>query len=126
MIANQPLSRLRALALTVALFAITSAVLQPLANAALLRIGSPEAAMRMWSAFCQPSAEDESGSANAKVHECCFGLAHAPVLALSSVAFLPVDRVDTTVSVVATNDRPTTGAIRDGPQQPRAPPLPID
>lgn len=126
MIARQPLSRLRALALTVALFAITLAVLQPLANAALLRIGGPEAAMRLWSVFCSPGAQDDSTPANAKVHECCFGLAHAPVLALPSVAFLAVDPVETTASVVATHDRPTTGAIRDGPHQPRAPPFPFD
>jgi len=122
MIAQQPLARLRAFALAVALFAITSAVLQPLANAVLLRIGGPEAAMRLWSAFCQPNADDQSGPAKAEMHECCFGLAHAPALALPSMGFLAVDRIEKTGAVVATNDRRTTGAIRDGPHQPRAPP----
>ena len=91
----------RAAAWAAALFAITLNFLQPLAHAALMRGGAPA----NWSAMCLPSAQqgDEQHPAKAGTpHECCLGLAHATTLA---EALTPV-------------------GIRDGPSQPRAPPLP--
>ena len=130
MIAKQPVSRLRSLALTVALFAVTLAVFQPLAHAVMLRMGGLEAATALWGSLCQPRADkDEGGSqgpANAKVHDCCFGLAHVPALALPSGASIAVESVEAPQRVQTAHHHPSTGAIRDGPNQPRAPPLPND
>ena len=130
MIAKQPMSRLRSLALTVALFAVTLAVFQPLAHAVMLRTGGLEAATAMWGSLCQPSAEnsetDSQAPANAKVHDCCFGLAHAPAQVLPSGASIAVEAAEAPQRVHAAHHHPSTGAIRDGPNQPRAPPLPND
>ena len=129
MSAQQPSSQLRALALMAALFALTSAMLQPLAHSVMLRAGGPEAAAGLWGAICQPNADDGSNSSipsAAKVHDCCFGLAHSPVLLGPSVASIFVDPVPASDAVPDHHHHPTTGAIRDGPQQPRAPPLPKD
>jgi len=130
MIANQPVSRLRSLALTVALFAVTLAVFQPLAHALMLRTGGLEAATALWGALCQTSGEkgdsDSQGPANAKVHDCCFGLAHAPAQALPPGTSIAVDSVEAPQRVHTAHHHPSTGAIRDGPNQPRAPPLPND
>lgn len=127
MIAPQPLSRLRAIALSVALFAVTLAVLQPLAHAVMLRMGGMEAAAAMWGALCEPNAmTGETGDqkpGKAKVHECCFGLAHAPVLDTPSDVSISVELSEAAVGVPADHHHPSTGAIRDGPHQPRAPPL---
>lgn len=126
MIATKPISRLRSMALTAALFAITLAILQPLSHAVMLRMGGPEAAAALWGAICQPTADGEaegSGSSPAKVHDCCFGLAHTPVLLGPAVAGIFVDQVPASDRVPSRHHHPTTGAIRDGPQQPRAPPL---
>jgi hypothetical protein len=121
---------MRAIALPVALFAITLAVLQPLAHALMLRTGSMEAAAAMWGAFCQPNAEQgeagKQGPAKGKVHECCIGLAHAPVLSLPSDASIAVELSLTAAALPADRHDPSKGAIRDGPHQPRAPPLPRD
>jgi hypothetical protein len=127
--AQQPPSQLRSLALMVALFALTLAILQPLAHSVMLRAGGPEAAAGLWGAICQSSADgesDRSGSSAAKIHDCCLGLAHSPVLLGPSVAALFVDPVPTSDAVPAHHRHPTPGAMRDGPQQPRAPPLPND
>lgn len=128
MIVRQPLSRLRSLALTVALFAVTLAVFQPLAHAVMLRTGSFEAASALWGSLCQPrgdkSEAEHRGSANAGVHDCCFGLAHAPAQLLPSGTSIAVDPVEVPQRVHAAHHHPSTGAIRDGPNQPRAPPLP--
>ena len=59
-----------------------------------------------------------------KMHECCLGLAHAPTLAVpSSSSFVAaslfavfVDRPPVAVDALA------PVGIRDGPNQPRAPP----
>jgi hypothetical protein len=130
MIATKPISRLRSMALTAALFAITLAILQPLSHAVMLRMGGPEAAAALWGAICQPTAggeaDQESGPSNAKVHDCCFGLAHTPVLLGPAVAAVFVAQVPASDRVLSRHHHPTTGAIRDGPQQPRAPPLPND
>jgi hypothetical protein len=126
MIASQPLSRLRAIALSAALFAITLAVLQPLAHAVMLRVGGLEAAAALWGPLCKPDAgtgeEGERGSG--KAHECCFGLAHAPALGQPSSVSIAIEAIDAAGPVPGFEHHPSTGAIRDGPHQPRAPPLP--
>lgn len=126
MIRKRPDSGWRASAFAVALFAITLNFLQPLAHAAMLRDAGPIAAAKMWGAFCLPSAgEDDSQSsipAAAANHECCLGLAHAPVLAEPSTAFVRIAPVVTTVRFVAAVDAHSPVGIRDGPSQPRAPP----
>lgn len=129
MSARQHPSQMRAFVLVAALFALTLAILQPLAHAVMLRTGGPEAAAALWGAICQPTADGEaegSGSSSAKVHDCCFGLAHSPVLLGPAVAAVLVDQSTASNPVPSHHHHPSTGAIRDGPQQPRAPPLPND
>jgi hypothetical protein len=130
MISKQPPSRLRSIALTTALFAITLAILQPLSHAVMLRMGGLEAATALWGALCQPNAEtgegESGGPANAKVHDCCFGLAHAPAQTLPSGISIDVEHTETAQRIQTARHHPSTGAIRDGPNQPRAPPLPND
>ena len=115
----------RAMAMAVALFAITLNFLQPLAHAALLRDGSPSA---LWSAFCSAAAADpdgKSGSAPmaAQQHECCLGLAHAGSFAPPPTAFVAVEPVAATAAPLLPSEQPTPVGIRDGPSQPRGPPL---
>jgi hypothetical protein len=112
----------RAAALAAALFAITLNFLQPLAHAALMRGGAPA----NWSAMCLPSAQgDEQHPAKASTpHECCLGLAHATTLAEPSAAFVAIDRPPESVRPLETAEALTPVGIRDGPSQPRAPPLP--
>ncbi len=128
MIGNRPLSNWRASAFAVALFAITLNFLQPLAHAAMMRDGGMGSAL--WTSMCLPGAGSDdaqgSGPVVAKPHECCLGLAHAPVLAAPSTTFTAL------APVCAGIDRPlptaevaTSVGIRDGPSQPRAPPLPV-
>ena len=116
---------MRAQALALALFAITLNLLQPLAHAALLRDGAPKA---LWGAFCAsapatPDGETGNAPAAAAMHQCCLGLAHAPVLAapcVSHVAAAPVAKI------AAPRDSAASCppiAIRDGPTRPRGPPL---
>ncbi len=116
----------RVASLAAALFAITLNFLQPLAHAALMRDGGPEVAAKMWGVFCLPSAgqDDAQGSAPSagKSHECCLGLAHAPVLAELSTAFIHVEPAPTAIRFVAAVDALSPVGIRDGPIQPRAPP----
>jgi len=125
---NQP-SGMRAAAFAVTLFAITLNFLQPLAHAALMRAGGPEAAAQTWAVFCLPSAGEDSSQAPTppvdKVHECCLGLAHAPALAAPPITFLLVEPAATPVRVAAETDVFTPVGIRDGPSQPRAPPFPV-
>ena len=112
----------RATALAAALFAITVNFLQPLAHAALMRDG----ASATWAAMCLPSAQqgDEQTPATAGTpHECCLGLAHAPALGEPSTSFVAIDRPATTIRPLATAETITPVGIRDGPSQPRAPPL---
>ena len=117
----------RAIALTVALFAITLNFLQPLAHAALMRDGGPMAAAQMWGAFCvtsEDSQSDAKGSAPAdRIHECCLGLAHAPVIAEPPTAFVLVEPVVAATPLLAEIDVYSPVGIRDGPSQPRAPPF---
>lgn len=119
----------RAAALAAALFAITLNFLQPLAHAALMRSGAP----LNWAAMCLPSALQggaQQGDAQhpataGTAHECCLGLAHAPVLGEPSIFFVAIDRPATTVRPLETAEALTPVGIRDGPSQPRAPPLPV-
>lgn len=116
----------RAAAFAAALFAITLNFLQPLAHAALMRDGGSMAATKMWGVFCLPTAgqDDAQGQmpAAGKSHECCLGLAHAPVLAELSTTFALVKHVAAAVRFVAATDVVSPVGIRDGPSQPRAPP----
>jgi hypothetical protein len=116
----------RAATFAAALFAITLNFLQPLAHAALMRHGGP-LALSLWTSMCVPSGgqDDAQGSlpAAGKMHECCLGLAHAPTLAVPSAAFV------VTPLFAAIAERPPVAVdalapvgIRDGPNQPRAPP----
>ncbi len=126
MIRKRSESGWRAAAFAAALFAITLNFLQPLAHAALMRDGGPEAAARMWGGFCLASVSQSDADAPmpsvAESHECCLGLAHAPVLAELSTAFTLVEPVATALRVVAEVDALSPVGIRDGPSQPRAPP----
>lgn len=128
MVAMQPFSSLRSLALTFALFAVTVAVFQPLAHAVMLRMGSAEAASTLWGALCQLRGErgeaDSKAPASAQVHDCCFGLAHAPALVLPSGHSIDVEAAEAISRIRAAHQYRSTGSIRDGPNQPRAPPLP--
>ncbi|MDP2376724.1 DUF2946 family protein [Reyranella sp.] len=116
----------RVASLAAALFAITLNFLQPLAHAALMRDGGPEAAAKTWGVFCLPNAgqDDAQGQAPAagKSHECCLGLAHASVLAEPSTTFVLVEHIAAAVRFVAATDALSPVGIRDGPSQPRAPP----
>ena len=119
----------RAAALAAALFAITLNFLQPLAHAALMRSGAPVT----WAAMCLPSVQekgaqqgDDQHPAKAGApHECCLGLAHASTIAEPSTAFVAVDRLPENVQPLETAEALTPVGIRDGPSQPRAPPLSI-
>ena len=127
MVRKRPDQGWRAAAFAVALFAITLNFFQPLAHAVLMRDGGPEAAARTWGVFCLPTAgEDGSqapGQQAGKIHECCLGLAHAPVLVEpSTAAFLLVEPVAGTVDFAANDDALAPVGIRDGPHRPRGPP----
>ncbi|MBV8166438.1 MAG: DUF2946 family protein, partial [Alphaproteobacteria bacterium] len=79
---NRPSSAWRSAALVVALFAVTVNFLQPLAHAALFRLGAPEA---LWSIFCNSAAADPTHADGSLPtashdHDCCLGLAHATPL----------------------------------------------
>ena len=115
----------RATAFAAALLAITLNFLQPLVHAALMRDGGP-ATSGVWASMCLPNtAPDEQGSTPAgKQHECCLGLAHAPALTAPSSAFVLVEPVVVAIRVVTDLDALAPVGIRDGPSQPRAPPLP--
>lgn len=123
---RHPDSGWRAASLAAALLAITFNFLQPIVHAALMRSGAPTA---LWSVFCNSAAAEPDGKAGsmpapaAQAHECCLGLAHAPPLAAPSSAFILLDPVAVAIRFVATVDMPVTAGIRDGPSQPRGPPL---
>jgi hypothetical protein len=120
----------RAAALAAALFAITLNFLQPLAHAALMRSGAPVT----WAAMCLPSVQERGAQQGddqhpakkaGAPHECCLGLAHASTIAEPSTAFVAVDRLPENVQPLETAEALTPVGIRDGPSQPRAPPLSI-
>ena len=113
----------RAAAFAAALFAITLNFLQPLAHAALMRGGAPA----NWAAMCLPSTQqgdDQHPATAGTAHECCLGLAHATTLAAPSTAFVAIERLPANVRPLETAEALTPVGIRDGPGQPRAPPLP--
>jgi hypothetical protein len=127
---KRPVAGGRAVSFAVALFAITLNFLQPLAHAALMRDGSPEAMASLWGAFCMaPTAGDEqsqsSTPASGKIHECCLGLAHAPAVAQPTSTFVLVEFTAVVVRFSAAPDTLAAVGIRDGPSQPRGPPLPV-
>jgi len=114
----------RAMAMAVALFAITLNFLQPLAHAALLRDGAPEA---LWSVFCNATAADPDGKSGSvpmavQQHECCLGLAHAATVAPAPTAFVLVAPAAAVTAPALPAEQPTPVGIRDGPSQPRGPP----
>jgi hypothetical protein len=124
MIGKRSESGWRTASLAAALFAITLNFLQPLAHAALMRDGAPG----KWAAMCLPSAQqgdDQHPATAGTPHECCLGLAHATTLAEPSTTFVAIDRPATTVRPLETAEALTPVGIRDGPSQPRAPPLSI-
>jgi hypothetical protein len=113
------------MAMAVALFAITLNFLQPIAHAALLRDGSPSA---LWTAFCNSTAAEPDGTSGsgpmaAQQHECCLGLAHATGFIEPPTAFVLVERVATVTAPSLPAEQATPVGIRDGPSQPRGPPL---
>ncbi|WP_422000814.1 DUF2946 family protein [Reyranella sp.] len=120
---RSPVEGWRAAALAVALFAITLNFLQPLAHAALMRSGGPSA----WAAICKPGAvQDDQGSGPAaQLHDCCIGLAHAPVLAAPPTEFILVERLAAIALPPQADPALAPVGIRDGPSQPRGPPLPV-
>lgn len=115
---------MRAFGLIVALFAITLNFLQPLAHAAMMRDGAPST---LWTVFCNAAAADPDGKSaptpmSADAHECCLGLAHAPVLAAPPALFVAIAPVSTYVAPLIAAEQPTPVGIRDGPTRPRGPP----
>lgn len=117
-------SKWRAMALAMALFAITSNFLQPLAHAALMRDGAPSA---LWSIFCKsaPEGHDSSGQsspASTVDHSCCFGLAHAPALLAPPSAFVLLPASTPVLAPSLPVEQADLAGIRDGPYRPRGPP----
>jgi hypothetical protein len=115
----------RATAMAVALFAITINFLQPVVHAALMRDGAPSA---LWTVFCNATAADPDGKSGsvpmaAQRHECCLGLAHAATVAPPPTAFVLVTLVTAIATPLLAAEQPTPVGIRDGPSQPRGPPI---
>jgi hypothetical protein len=122
----RPPSGPRALALAAALLAITFNFLQPLAHAALMRDGSPRT---LWTAFCNSMAATPEADGSGRVpaarqaHECCLGLAHAPSLLAPSESFVALAPVSLAAAPLLAFEQPSAVGIRDGPSQPRGPPI---
>lgn len=110
----------RAMAMAVALFAITLNFLQPLAHAAVMRDGAPQA---IWSAaFC--GTPDEAGKpGTAGKHDCCLGLAQATPLNAPPTVFVFVEPIVTAAAPSLPAEQAVPVGIRDGPTRPRGPPL---
>ena len=107
---RRPASGWRAATFAAALFAITLNFLQPLAHAALMRDGGPMA-VSLWTSMCTPSAAQDDAQDS------------MPALAAPSASSVAAPLFTTIV------DRPHVAVdalapvgIRDGPNQPRAPP----
>jgi len=113
------------MAMAVALFAITLNFLQPLAHAALMRDGAPSA---LWTVFCNSTAADPDGKSGSlpmagQQHECCLGLAHATPFASPPTAFVLFEPAAAIATPLLRSEQPTPVGIRDGPSQPRGPPI---
>ena len=113
------------MAMAVALFAITLNFLQPVVHAALMRDGAPSA---LWTVFCNSTAADPDGKSGSlptatQQHECCLGLAHATAFAPPPTAFVLVEPIAAAVAPSLPVEQPTPVGIRDGPSQPRGPPI---
>ena len=124
MIAKRSDQGWRAMALAVALFAITLNFLQPIAHAAMMRDGAPSA---LWTVFCNSTAADPDGKTGqapmtASAHECCLGLAHIPAIAAPPVSFVALAPVSTFIAPLVVAEQPIPVGIRDGPTRPRGPP----
>lgn len=120
-----PPTALRLSALAAALFAITLNFLQPLAHAALMRDGAPQA---LWSVFCSATAHDPDGQqapdrGPASAHDCCLGLAHAAPSTAPSADFTVVPPLVATLAPPLPDEPAPAAGIRDGPGRPRGPPL---
>jgi hypothetical protein len=122
---KRPATGRRAALLAAALFAITLNLLQPLAHAVLARDAGPLAAS-LWKSMCLSAAGEDDGTATPQAdgpHECCLGLASAPVLPAPTAFFVGVRHVSILVDrpMVAIDALQPVG-IRDGPSQPHGPP----
>lgn len=127
MIRKRPDRGWRASAFAAALFAITLNFFQPLAHAVLMRDGGPEAIARTWGVFCLPWVDEGGaqvpGQSSDRIHECCLGLAHAPVLGEpGGSAFLLVEAVIQPIVFAESDGTLAPVGIRDGPHRPRGPP----
>jgi len=119
---GKSLSDGRALALALALFAITLNFLQPLVHAAVMRDGAPEA---VWKVLCKTepgSQQDPLNPLAAGQHECCLGLAHAAAFPMTSAEAAAIERPGTTVRPLQAAEVAISVGIRDGPHRPRGPP----
>ena len=118
---RRALSSSRAAAIAVTLLAITLDALQPLAHAAAMR--ADPAARSFWSALCQVDVDESQERPTAKNHQCCLGLPHVWAKAEPDAAFTPLPHVVVTDRLAGRQRRPSAAGIRDGPNQPRAPPF---
>jgi hypothetical protein len=114
-------------ALFVALLGITLSAFQPVTEAIAVRHGAPWTA---WGILCKAAAaydtdsDGAGGPAPAGKHECCLGLAHAPAMVEPPATFASVDFFTLADTPFRHAEVATSVGIRDGPHQPRAPPLP--
>lgn len=117
---------LRAIAFSAALFALTLSVLQPIVHAVAMRDGAPRS---LWSVICTAaSVESETGERRgtsdiAVDPDCCLGLAHSQIVAAPPATFTLLAPVTTPVQRPRRLDHADNLGIRDGPNQPRAPPV---
>jgi hypothetical protein len=112
------------MALFAALVAVTLNFLQPLAHAALMRDGAPST---LWSMFCRSTFDERrelpgSSSASTVDHECCLGLAHAPVLLAPAATFALAPAITPSLAPSLPVEQNGSAGIRDGPHRPRGPP----
>jgi len=125
MVRKRPDRGWRGMARAVALFAITLNFLQPLAHAALLRDGPPST---VWTVFCKSTAADPEGKSGSgpvpgQQHDCCLGLAHTVAFVEPPSAFVLIESIAVVSAPSLPVEQPTPVGIRDGPSQPRGPPL---
>lgn len=126
---GHPDSPSRAIMLALALLAITFDFLQPLVHAAAMRDAAPRS---LWSVLCNASAadpdktgtkKDDGGPVATVDHDCCIGLAHAQTAVAPPLVFVALAPVATALVALRELDHSANLGIRDGPNQPRAPPL---